>query len=103
MQTLLVLTMFMTNIIGSTVFVHFHEIDGVKVAHSHPFADKAHQHSALQFIALHHSASVQGVTTDAIEEIGIYRPVSGVLYEYTTAKEHSPVCARHLLRAPPYC
>lgn len=49
--SLAVLSLFLFFQVGSHAFVHLHTVDGVRVAHSHPFAP-GHTHSATEIISL---------------------------------------------------
>jgi len=95
--------MFLTNIIGSTLFVHTHEINGVKVVHSHPFTSNSHNHSVNQIIALHFSTDISGEITESAYSIEADISFSDIIREHTTEYISAVLSDLHTLRAPPCC
>ena len=46
--SLFLLVLFVVFKAGTTMFVHVHTIDGVKIVHSHPYSGNNHSHSSSQ-------------------------------------------------------
>lgn len=95
--------MLLINIVGSSVFVHTHEIDGVVMAHSHPFAGKTHNHSTNQFVALHAAISTQSIITDTYEISNLEHQLIYIVYNRVNKELASPIVHGLNLRAPPCC
>lgn len=104
LKTLLLLALFVSYQAGVTLFVHTHVVDGVAVAHSHPFSSSNHSHSSLQIVAIGQLSTFNGVEHASYDEIKVYH--NGVEEIEISNHESNVVnlCAACiLLRAPPMC
>lgn len=100
--SVLVLALFLMFQAGTHAFVHLHTVDGVTVAHSHPYKGTAHTHTAAQIESI---ASVSEITTD---EQGYTAPdfaplltSSLVISGHTVSAGHTPAVGRESLPSPP--
>ncbi|MBR5332903.1 MAG: hypothetical protein IKV32_06390 [Muribaculaceae bacterium] len=71
-MAILLLVLLMSYKVCVTMFVHTHDVDGTMVAHSHPFTNSNHSHSASQIIVFGQLSSFNGVEHKAYEEINVY-------------------------------
>ena len=86
---------------GSTLFVHSHNIDGIKIVHSHPLAGSSHTHTSSQlqtisflatFLALVATSTVALSQIEGFQSEIIAKPCKRIISVATLA---------HSLRAPP--
>lgn len=95
---LLLFLMYQTAVVA---FTHVHYVDGIPIAHSHPFGGH-HQHNTGSLILL---CQLAHFMTDAVEQPVWEVPLRRVLCTFRAL----PLCAKapgrmtgvHLLRAPP--
>lgn len=69
---ILLLVLLMSYKVGVTMFVHTHDVDGTMVAHSHPFTNANHSHSASQIVVIGQLSSFSGIEHKSYEEINIH-------------------------------
>lgn len=82
-------------------FTHIHIINGVTIAHSHPFAGQ-HQHSAGQYIQLAHLSHFLSLGADFVEVHRPRCPLFCILEVIPAVPLHDGSCfAIPSLRAPP--
>ena len=96
------LALFTVYQVSTVMFTHVHYVNGVMVAHSHPFTQKSHTHSTAQLIVLCHLSSVHSLKADIPQFISVERPV---IYSLSTIQSVPCAKGNHLenltLRAPP--
>lgn len=104
LKTLLLLALFMSYQASVTLFVHTHVVDGVAVAHSHPFTSSNHSHSSLQIVAIGQLSTFNGVEHTSYDEVNVFH---NCVEEIEISNHESNVInacvACVLLRAPPMC
>ncbi|MDO4320762.1 MAG: hypothetical protein Q4C34_09325 [Bacteroidales bacterium] len=98
----LVLTLFLMFQAGTHAFMHLHTVDGVTVAHSHPYKETAHTHTAAQIESI---ASVSNITTDEPGSLApdLHPPLTWGIVRcgYTITAGHPLLPGRESLPAPP--
>ena len=97
----LLLTLFVTYQVSITMFTHVHDVNGVMIAHSHPYKG-THSHTASNIIVIAHFASFHSLEVDVHYDFTPERPILLTV----EIPESIPVTAgTHLqvisLRAPP--
>lgn len=104
LKTLLLLALFMSYQASVTLFVHTHVVDGVAVAHSHPFTSSNHSHSSSQIVAIGQLSTFNGVEYTSYDEDNVFH---NCVEEIEISNHESNVInacvACVLLRAPPMC
>ena len=88
--------------------VHFGDeefVDGVPIAHSHPFTSSNHSHSSSQIVVIAQLGSFQGLETVANNEITVFHNGEEELNFGNHELDVINACVGHaMLRAPPsYC
>ena len=95
---------FLQYFVGTTFFVHCHELPTRVIVHSHPFANKPHNHSDSQVLCLDLLSQATCVTSPQLSApnffIDIIHIVGGVCL---IANEQVPIIGVCQLRAPPVC
>ena len=98
-----ILSLFLVYLAETTMFSHSHDIDGVKVVHSHPYSSTQHTHSDSQIIAIALLSSFN--STEQISEfLKIETPQSLILaisIYYEDFYVSNLICDNQSLRAPP--
>ena len=99
------LSLFLTHLAATTLFSHDHVVDGVKIAHSHPYSSNQHTHTDGQFITIALLSSVISFG-DQTECVEFESPLSFVRdsvvdYDQFYIVRYTDFCSA--LRAPPVC
>lgn len=101
----IILSLFIGQFLGSSILPHSHVINGMVVAHAHPynaFSKQEHHHSQDEIILLHkisHAIFISPV----VLSVSTPTPLSLTLpISYELAYTHTPSIAHYLLRAPPF-
>ena len=89
----LLLTLFVTYQVSITMFTHVHYVNGVMIAHSHPYKG-THSHTASNIIVIAHFAAFHSLEVDVHYDFTVEIPESIPV----TAGTHLQVIS---LRAPP--
>ncbi|MDE6861861.1 MAG: hypothetical protein K2J31_03820 [Alistipes sp.] len=103
--TLLITTLFIGYWCSTTMFMHVHYIDGVRIVHSHPYTGSAssHGHSSNQLQAISYLSAfaaivtLAGLTTSILTWLRLHRTQHD---EQRASAVMSSYCS---LRAPPVC
>ncbi len=89
---------------GISLFTHTHVVNGVMIAHSHPFAEDTHNHSETQILAFNKAGHFQSA------EIAEFETITAEwheLYELSCCRDVFYRVSIHSvgvnLRAPPCC
>lgn len=84
-----------------TAFTHVHYVNGVMIAHSHPFSG-THSHSQTSLLVINHLSAFTSYEAD-VQEVDLpVRPLLAVLEaEATTPTVKGEVIRTLTLRAPP--
>ena len=101
-NAVLLLVLLVSYKLSVTIFVHTHNVDGIMVAHSHPFTNGNHTHSSSQILVIGQLSSFNGVKCDSVEELKVYyTEVDEALFanQNNSAIVADAICV--LLRAPP--
>ncbi len=103
--SMLLLALFLSYHVSITMFVHTHIVDGVPIAHSHPFTSSNHSHSSSQIVVIGQLSSFQGLETVANNEITVFHNGEEELNFDNHELDVNNACVGHaMLRAPPsYC
>ncbi len=100
----LLLALLVSYMVGVTVFVHSHDVDGIMVTHSHPFTSANHSHSSSQVQSIALLSHFYGLEHCGIEEMGHYAADERELcFESLPVNVIKACGACLLLRAPPVC
>ena len=97
------LTLLLFNMVGTTLFIHSHSIDGTKIVHSHPFAGTAasHSHSAASLDVISRTIITEALTPSEISFDSIATlTISGATQRPTLGYDTIYTCQSQL-RAPP--
>ena len=70
----LLLTLFVTYQVSITMFTHVHYVNGVMIAHSHPYKG-THSHTASNIIVIAHFASFYSLEVDVHYDFTPERPI----------------------------
>ena len=70
----LLLTLFVTYQVSITMFTHVHYVNGVMIAHSHPYKG-THSHTASNIIVIAHFASFHSLEVDVHYDFTPERPI----------------------------
>lgn len=87
---------------GITLFSHSHNVGGVTIVHSHPYASSTHSHSANQLYTI---SAASNLVFEAAEEVVISNPLQTVIATVQFCLLESwiaPIKSGFYLRAPPY-
>lgn len=97
----LLLTLFVTYQVSITMFTHVHYVNGVMIAHSHPYKG-THSHTASNIIVIAHFAAFHSLEVDVHYDFTPERPILFTVEipeEYTGDGRNTS--AGDSLRAPP--
>lgn len=101
LSSLLLLTLFVAYQAGITMFTHVHYVNGVMVAHSHPYKG-AHSHSKSSILVIAHISHFHSPEVETPYEV---IPERHVIYTVEVCHDVPVVMSNHLqalsLRAPP--
>lgn len=98
----LLLALLMTYKVSVTMFMHTHVVDGVAVAHSHPFTSSNHSHSSSQIIVIGQLSTFNGVEHASYDEINVLdNNVEEIEISNLELNVINAYVACVLLRAPP--
>ena len=70
----LLLTLFVTYQVSITMFTHVHYVNGVMIAHSHPYKG-THSHTASNIIVIAHFAAFHSLEVDVHYDFTPERPI----------------------------
>ena len=97
----LLLTLFVTYQVSITMFTHVHYVNGVMIAHSHPYKG-THSHSTSNFVVIAHFATFHSLEAHVQYDFTPERPV---LFTVEIPESIPVTTETHLrvisLRAPP--
>lgn len=103
LSAVMVMTVVVFNLLGTTLFVHGHDIEGVTISHSHPYmgdpVDHSHSEGTLLLIELIANAdaiATESVILDAIT-LEVYADTRSAVIE--RVDNYTP--SFYTLRAPP--
>lgn len=101
----LMLVLFMSYQVGITLFVHTHMLmNGVVVAHSHPYADKSHKHAEAQIVAFNVVSALQSLEPDSYDGDKVYLQVLREIGECNDISLNILLFVSFFnIRAPSYC
>lgn len=95
------LVLFLAYLTSSIAFAHVHNVNGVLIAHSHPFQGN-HTHSESEFIVI---GRLSSFLSPEIDTCGELHPMRRLLAVLEAGKPASPVKGKRgqaiSLRAPP--
>ncbi len=98
------LLLFVSYFSGISLFTHTHVVNGVVIAHSHPFAKDKHNHSITQVLAFNKAGHFQSVEIAEFESV---TPQWHEIYELNYCRDTFHRVSIHTiginLRAPPCC
>lgn len=102
---IIILAIFIGQFIGSAVMPHRHIINGVVVAHTHPynvFSKHSHQHSQDEIILLHKLShaifiTAKGLSVNTPLLLSLRLPIT-----FSLVCTNVPSTIHYLLRAPPF-
>lgn len=98
----LVLALFMMFQAGTHAFMHLHTIDGVTVAHSHPYTGASHTHTAQQMLSLAAASHfVSGEPAYCSPDFSPARTVRLLYTACTTCSGHTAAPGMESLPSPP--
>lgn len=101
-KAVLLLILLVSYKLSVTIFVHTHNVDGILVAHSHPFTNGNHSHSSSQILVIGQLSSFNGVECDPVEELKVYyNKVEDILFSKQNIGVIVADATRVSLRAPP--
>lgn len=95
------LVLFMTYLVSITAFTHVHYVNGVMIAHSHPFHG-THSHSQTSLLVINHLSTFTSYEADVQEFDLPVCPLLAVLRQEAATSVVKGRAMRNLtLRAPP--
>ena len=101
-KAVLLLVILVSYKLSVTIFVHTHNVDGIMVAHSHPFTNGNHTHSSSQILVIGQLSTFNGVEYDSVGELKVYyNGVEDVLFTTQNLNEIVASATVISLRAPP--
>ncbi|MDR0370645.1 MAG: hypothetical protein LBH80_02145 [Prevotellaceae bacterium] len=84
--------------------MHRHTVDGHLVMHAHPYANPLHQHSANEYVLIHH-LNLYNTTPDVVADYSmtVFRQMMSDSWVVVYQKNDSGEQIYFSLRAPPRC
>ena len=96
--SLLLLTLFVSYRVGIFSFTHLHIVNGVIIAHSHPYSNKSHSHTTAEFITIAQLSTIQATENESIFSFSL---VESVVCELITLPNSFHQLLKHEHNVPP--